>query len=137
MRKYRLKVKSSLKKWVNLWKVQNDGAFLPHEFSDHDMVSKTLPGNVFSPTITHMKISEKFMKNFFLKFWHFFNFDSFLRIFSLLNYVQKWSKQWLNIIMFKWIGSFKTEKVSAKYEKTFRNFHTLYHLVNTCWLNAS
>ena len=62
---------------------------LPHELYDHDMVSKTLPRDVFSPTMTHMKISEKFMKIFFFKFWHFFKFESFLRIFSLLNYVQK------------------------------------------------
>eukprot|EP00493_Phyllostaurus_siculus_P014307 UN14525 len=30
------------------------GLFLPHELSDHDMVSKTLPRDVFSSTITHM-----------------------------------------------------------------------------------
>ena len=50
------------------------GLFLPHEFSDHDMVSKTLPGNVFSPTITHMKIFEKFMKKSFFEVLTFFQF---------------------------------------------------------------
>ena len=75
-----------------MWEFQNGGGFLPHELFDHDIVSKTLPGNVFSPTITHIKISEKSMKFFFLKFWHFFNFDWFLCMFSLLNYVLNWSK---------------------------------------------
>ena len=74
VRKYRLKVKSSFKTWVNLWEVQNDGGFLPHEFSDHNMVSKTLPRDVFSPTITHMKIFEKFMKKLFFEILAFFQF---------------------------------------------------------------
>ena len=74
VRKYRLKVKSSFKTWVNLCEVQNDGAFLPHELSDHDMVSKTLPRDVFSPTITHMKIFEKFMKKLFFEILAFFQF---------------------------------------------------------------
>ena len=60
-----MKLKSSVKKWVNLWEVENDGGFLPDELSDHDVVPKTLPGDVFSSTITHMKISKKFMKIFF------------------------------------------------------------------------
>ena len=43
------------------------GAFLQYMLSDHDMVFKTLPKDVFSSTITHMKISREFMKNFFLE----------------------------------------------------------------------
>ena len=35
--------------------------------SDHDMVFKTLPRDVFSSTITHMKISREFIKIFFLE----------------------------------------------------------------------
>ena len=141
LRKYRItgKFKSSLKKWVNLREVKNDGSFFPRELSDHDMVSKTLPGDVFSSTITHMKISKKFMKNFFLKFWHFFKFYSFLRIFSLLNYViyKKWLKQRLNRSMFKWIGSSKDDKVWTDYKKYFSESYLSYSLVNTCWLNSS
>ena len=72
MRKYRIKFKSSLKKWVNLREVKNDGSFFPHELSDHDMVSQTLPEDVFSSTITHMKISRKFMKIFFFEILAFF-----------------------------------------------------------------
>ena len=56
-----MKLKSSVKKWVNLWEVENDGGFLPDELSDHDVVPKTFPGDIFSSTITHMKISKKFM----------------------------------------------------------------------------
>ena len=82
-----MKLKSSVKKWVNLWGVENDGSFLPDELSDHDVVPKTLPGDVFSSTITHMKISKKFMKKSFFEFLALF--DSFFRIFSLLNYIQK------------------------------------------------
>ena len=74
VRKYRLNVKSSFRTWVNLLEVQKDGAFLPHELSDHDMVSKTLPRNVFSPTITHMTIFEKFMKKLFFEILAFFQF---------------------------------------------------------------
>ena len=40
--------------------------------SDHDMVFKTLPGDVFSSTITHMKISREFMKFFFPEILSFF-----------------------------------------------------------------
>ena len=40
-------------------------------------------------------------------------------------------------IMFQWMDSFKTDKVSTKYEKTFRNVCTSIHLVNTCSLNTS
>ena len=47
--------------------VENDGSFLPDELSDHDVVPKTLPGDVFSSIITHMKISRKFMKIFFFE----------------------------------------------------------------------
>ena len=47
---------------------------LPHELYDHDMVSKTLPRDVFSPNITYMKISEKFMKNVFVELLAFFQF---------------------------------------------------------------
>ena len=72
MRKYRTKLKSSLKKWVNLREVQNDGGFLQYKLSDRDMVSKTLPGDLFSSTITHMKIFQKFMKKFFVEFLAFF-----------------------------------------------------------------
>ena len=67
-----MKLKSSLKKWVNLQEVQNDGGFLQYKLSDRDMVSKTLPGDVFSSTITHMKIFQKFMKKFFFEFLAFF-----------------------------------------------------------------
>ena len=63
--KYRIKFKSSLKKRVNLRGVKNDGGFLQYKLSDHHMVSKTLPGDVFSSAITHMKISREFMKFFF------------------------------------------------------------------------
>ena len=72
MRKYRIKFKSSLKKRVNLREVKNDGGFLQYKLSDYDMVSKTLPGDVFSSTITHMKISREFMKIFFLEILAFF-----------------------------------------------------------------
>ena len=41
--------------------VENETLFLLQVLSDHDMVSKTLPGDVFSPTITHMKIFQEFM----------------------------------------------------------------------------
>ena len=79
MRKYRIKFKSWLKKWVNLREVKTDGSFFPQELSDHVMVSKTLPRDVFSPTITHMRISEKFMKIFFevlafFQFWVIFTY---------------------------------------------------------------
>ena len=60
--------KNFVKKLSNLWEVQNAWGFLPHEFSDHDMVFKTLLKNVFLPTITHIKIFEKIMKKYFLKF---------------------------------------------------------------------
>ena len=43
-KKFRMKLKSSLKKWVNLREVQNDGGFLQYKLSDRDMVYKTLPG---------------------------------------------------------------------------------------------
>ena len=84
-----MKLISSQKKWVNLREVQNDGGSLQCKLSDRDMVSKTLPGDVFSSTITHMKIFRKFMKKVFFEILAFFKFYSFLRIFSLLNYVQK------------------------------------------------
>ena len=71
MRKYRIKPKSSLKKWVNLREVQNDGDFLQYKLFDRDMVSKTLPGDVFSSTIAHMKIFPKFMKKVFVEFLAF------------------------------------------------------------------
>ena len=67
-----MKLKSSVKKWVNLWRVENDGSFLQDELSDNDVVPKTLPGDVFSSTITYMKISKKFMKIFFVAFLAFF-----------------------------------------------------------------
>eukprot|EP00493_Phyllostaurus_siculus_P021464 UN21791 len=56
-----MKLKNSVKKWVNLWEVENDGSFLPDELSDHDVALKTLQGDVFSSTITHTKISGEFL----------------------------------------------------------------------------
>ena len=60
------------KKWVNLREVQNDGGFMQYKLFDHDMVSKTLPGDVFSYTIAYMKISNKFMNNVFLNSFNIF-----------------------------------------------------------------
>eukprot|EP00493_Phyllostaurus_siculus_P027557 UN27904 len=57
-----MKVKSSLKKWVNLREVQNDGGFFQYKLSDRDIVPKTVPCDVFSSTVTHMKIFQEFMK---------------------------------------------------------------------------
>ena len=42
--------------------VKNDEGFLQYNLSDYDMISKPLPGDVFSSTITQMKISREFMK---------------------------------------------------------------------------
>ena len=89
VRKYRIKFKSSLKKRVNQRGVQNDGGFLQYMLSDHDIVFKTLPGDVFSSTITHMKIFREFMKFLFPEILSFFQILLILRIFSLLNHVQK------------------------------------------------
>ena len=71
--------------------VENDGSFLLQVLSDHDMVSKTLPGDVFSSTITHMKIFREFMKNFFVEILAFFQILLIFTytVFSSLNYVQK------------------------------------------------
>ena len=57
--------------------------------SDHDMVFKTLPEDVFLSTITHMTIFREFMKFFFPEILSFFQILLILRIFSLLNHVQK------------------------------------------------
>ena len=93
MRKYRIKFKSSLKKWVNLREVKNDGSFFPQELSDHDMVSKTLPGDVFSSTITHMKISRKFMRKVFFEILAFFQI---LLIFTYIFLTKLCTKMSLN-----------------------------------------
>ena len=85
-----MKLKSSLKKWVNLREVQNDGVFLQYKLSDRDMVSKTLPGYVFSSIITHIEIFRKCM-NFFVGI--FFKFHSFLLIFSLIKCTKNDLKQ--------------------------------------------
>ena len=69
--------------------VQNDGAFFQYILSDHDMMFKTLPGDVFSSTITHMKIFRELMTFFFPEILSFFQILLILRIFSLLNHVQK------------------------------------------------
>ena len=80
-----MKLKSSLKKWVILREVQNDGGFLQYKLSDHDMVSKTLPGDVFSSTITHMKIFWEFMKKNFVEILAFFQILLIFTYISLTN----------------------------------------------------
>ena len=81
MRQYRIILKSSLKKRVNLREVKNDGGFLQYKLSDYDMMCKTLPGDVFLSTITHMKIFREFMKKYFFEMFAFFRI---LRIFTYI-----------------------------------------------------
>ena len=78
--------------------------------SDHDMVFKTLLGDVFSSTITHMKISREFMKIFFLEILAFFQILLIFTYIFLLNDVQKMTKQRLNRSIFEGIGSSKDDK---------------------------
>ena len=125
VRKYRIKFKSSLKKWLNLREVKNDEGFLQYKISDHDMVSKTLPEDVFSSTITHMKISRKFMKILFFEILAFFQILLiFTYIFLTKLCTKKWLKQRLHRSMFKWISSSKDKIL----KNTFHNLFKLYHL---------
>ena len=105
--------------------------------SDHDMVFKTLPGDVFSSTITHMKISREFMKIFFLEILAFFQILLiFTYIFLTKLCTKKWLKQRLNRSIFEWIGSSKDDKFWTDYRKYFSESYLSYSLVNTCWLNS-
>ena len=79
-----MKLKSWVKKWVDLWSVENDGGFLPKELSDHDMMSTTRPGDVFSSIITHMKISKKFMKEIVFEVLAFFQIGLIFTYISLI-----------------------------------------------------
>ena len=69
--------------------VKNHGCFLEYKLSDHDMVSKTLPGDVFSSTMTHMKISREFMKKYFFEMLAFFQILLIFMYIFLTNYAQK------------------------------------------------
>ena len=113
-----MKLKSSVKRWVNLWGGENDGSFLPDELSDHDVVPKTLPGDVFSSTITYMKISKKFMKIFCCWILGIFsNLTHFWRIFSLLNYIQKMTLT-MSLVN-KWWPNYKNDKIREEYFSYF------------------
>ena len=61
--------------------------------------SKHSQGMYFHPPLLTWKYLENSWKFFFLKFCHFFKFYSFLRIFSLLNYVPKndLNKDWTEV----------------------------------------
>ena len=88
--------------------------------SDHDMMFKTPPGDEFSSTITHMKISREFMKFFFLEILAFFQILLiFTYIFLTKLCTKKWLKQRLNRSIFEWIGSSKDDKFWADYRKYF------------------
>ena len=114
-------------KWWGLFAIQ---AFWPW----YD-VQNTSRGCIFIQRYSHENISKIHEKIFCWMFGIFFKFHSFLLIFSLLNYVQKWLKRWLNKTMFKWVCSSEDDKVLTNYEKYFRQSHISYTLVNTCWLN--
>ena len=130
-----MKLKSSVEKLVNLWGVGNDGSFLPDEFSDHDVVPKTLSGDVFSSTITHMKIFREFMKIFFLEILASFQILLiFTYIFLNKLCTKKWLKQRLNRSIFEWIGSSKDDKFWTDYRKYFSESYLSYSLVNTILL---
>ena len=68
------------------------GAFCHTSFLTMIWCPKHFQGMYFHPLKLTWRYLKNSWKNAFLKFWHFFKFDSFLRIFSLLNYVQNWSK---------------------------------------------
>lgn len=128
MRKYRIKFKSSLKKWLNLREVKNDGSFFPRELSDHDMVSKTLPGDVFSSTITHMKISRKFMKIFFFEILAFFQI---LLIFTYIFLTKLCTKNDLNKDWTKVCSNESVLPKMIKFEQIMKSIfqNLIFHIV--------
>ena len=77
--------------------------------------SKHFQGMYFHPPLLTWKYLENSWKFFFLKFCHFFKFYSFLRIFSLLNYVPKndSKKNWTEV------SSNESNKFWTDYRKYF------------------
>ena len=128
MRKYRIKFKSSLKKWVNLREVKNDGGFLQYKLSDHDIVSKTLPGDVFSSTITHMKIFREFMKKTFVEILAFFQI---LLIFTYIFLTKLCTKNDLNKDWTKVCSNESVLPKMIKFEQIMKSIfqNLIFHIV--------
>ena len=96
---------------------------------------KHFQGMYFHPPLLTWKYIENSWIIFILKFWHFFKFYSFLRIFPLLIMYKKWLKQRLTRNMFKWIDSSKDDKVWTDYEKYFSESYVSYNLAEPIHLN--
>ena len=96
------------------------GLFCQTSFLTMMWCPKHFQGMYFHPP-SLTKISKKFMKKFFLNFWHYFKFDSFLRIFSLLNYIQKMTETILLTMSLvnKWWPNYMNDKIREKYFSYF------------------
>ena len=111
------------------------GAFCNTIFLTTIWCPKHFRGMYFHPPLLTWKYLENSWKNIFLKFWHFFKFYWFLRIFSLLIMYKKWLKQRLNRNIFKWIDSSKDNKVWTDYENYVSKYYPSYNLEEPIHLN--
>ena len=113
-----MKLKSSVEKLVNLCGVRKWWVFLPDELSDHDVVPKTLSGDVFSST----------MKIFWLNFLAFF-------------FTKLWIKNDLNNDCTKLCSNQFVLLRLIKFEQNMKSiFPESYHpcsLISTCSLNLN